>query len=126
MNENRPSHWRKISAIAGGLGAAAGFAAFCRWQNSSLSVTTYRCGSHKLPSSFEDFVLLQVSDLHNKSFGRHQHGLLDRLAAEEPNAILITGDLVDCQDVYKRQLWKLCYNMEKALLHLLYGKNTLV
>ena len=96
MNENRPSHWRKISAIAGGLGAAAGFAAFCRWQNSSLSVTTYRCGSHKLPSSFEDFVLLQVSDLHNKSFGRHQHGLLDRLAAEEPNAILITGDLVDC------------------------------
>ena len=85
MNENRPSHWRKISAIAGGLGAAAGFAAFCRWQNSSLSVTTYRCGSHKLPSSFEDFVLLQVSDLHNKSFGRHQHGLLDRLAAEEPD-----------------------------------------
>ena len=53
MNENRPSHWRKISAIAGGLGAAAGFAAFCRWQNSSLSVTTYRCGSHKLPSSFQ-------------------------------------------------------------------------
>ena len=53
MKENRPSQWRKMTAaVAGGLGAAVGFAAFCRWQNSSLDVTTYRCGSHKLPSSF--------------------------------------------------------------------------
>ena len=96
MKENKSFDWWKGCAIAGGLGAAAGLAAFCRRQNSSLGITTYRCGSHKLPASFGDFVLLQVSDLHNKSFGRHQSILLDRLAEQQPNAILITGDLVDC------------------------------
>ena len=38
---------------------------------------------------------MQISDLHNKSFGREQKKLVRRIKACEPDVIVLTGDLVD-------------------------------
>lgn len=38
---------------------------------------------------------MQVSDLHNKAFGKEQERLLRLIDAEQPDLVVITGDLVD-------------------------------
>lgn len=82
--------------IPAAVGGAAGLAAFCNWQNNGIGVTHYRCGSDKLAPQFNGFSIVQVSDLHNKLFGKGQEKLLDRMRGEAPDCIVITGDLVDC------------------------------
>ena len=84
--------WAAPAAIGGALGLAALWA----WQNNSVTVARYRCGSHKLAPAFDGFVVLQVSDLHNKTFGQGQRRLLTQIAAEQPDCIVVTGDLIDC------------------------------
>ena len=49
------------------------------------------------PESFEGFKIAQISDLHNAEFGNDNQKLIDALAAESPDIIVITGDLVDAR-----------------------------
>ncbi len=65
------------------------------WENNWIQTTRYELASRRLPAAFDGFVLTQVSDLHGKSFGRDSSKLLERVARERPNLVLITGDIVD-------------------------------
>ena len=51
--------------------------------------------SAELPAAFDGLRIVQVSDLHGKEFGKDSVSLLRTVAAQEPNIIAITGDLVD-------------------------------
>ena len=51
--------------------------------------------SAELPAAFEGFRVVQISDLHGKEFGRDSEALLKAVAAQQPDIIAITGDLVD-------------------------------
>ncbi|AOY74985.1 metallophosphoesterase [Clostridium formicaceticum] len=69
-----------------------GFIVFCLWQNNAVVITKHRYEDAKLPRNFEDYVIVQVSDLHNKDY----HGRLSKKIKEiNPNIIVITGDLID-------------------------------
>ena len=70
-------------------------AVFVVWQNNDLTVsrTVYR--SQRVPADFDGFTIVQISDLHNKLFGEGQERLLEAVAQQEPDLIVITGDLVD-------------------------------
>lgn len=74
---------------------AALLLAFCYWQNNGLMVTRLTHTSARLPASFDGYVIAQISDLHNKSFGRAQQKLLRQLQAARPDLIVVTGDLID-------------------------------
>ena len=87
---------KAIWQASAALGTIAGLAALCTWQNNRITVSHYRCGSDKLAAPFEGFTILQVSDLHNKRFGKQQHKLLEAIRQQAPDCIVITGDLVDC------------------------------
>ena len=53
--------------------------------------------SSRLPQSFDGYRLVQISDLHLKSFegrGRALQRVVDKINALEPDAIVMTGDLV--------------------------------
>ncbi|MDO7206166.1 metallophosphoesterase [Paraclostridium bifermentans] len=39
--------------------------------------------------------MVQVSDLHNKTFGKNNEKLLKKIHEEEPDIVVITGDLVE-------------------------------
>ncbi len=69
--------------------------AFLIWQNTTFVVTRKRYHSPKLPKDMDGLRLLQVSDLHNQSFGKGNHRLLQAIRREKPHGILITGDLID-------------------------------
>ncbi|NTW96541.1 MAG: metallophosphoesterase [Erysipelotrichaceae bacterium] len=63
--------------------------------NFTIETTQYTLVNSKLPSSFDGFKIVQISDLHNENFGNKQSTLIDKVISQKPNLILITGDLID-------------------------------
>jgi len=69
---------------------------FCIWQNNSIVVTQINYANKKVPTSFEGFRILHISDLHNKKFGNNHKRIIKEIAKIKPDIIVITGDTIDC------------------------------
>ncbi len=63
--------------------------------NNILTVTTYNIKNDKIPEEFSDFKIVQISDLHNGSFGKNNRRLIDKIKKIEPTIIVVTGDVID-------------------------------
>ena len=86
-----------IAMIAAGTTAAAAAASvpyFLR-QNTDLRASHYVFRSPKVRGALEGFRIVQVSDLHNKEFGKGNCHLLALIEAQQPDLIAITGDIMD-------------------------------
>ncbi|MDQ0233242.1 metallophosphoesterase [Metabacillus malikii] len=68
---------------------------FCHFQNNSIVISEYTIGSDKIPESFDKYKIVQLSDLHSKSFGNDQSKLVKKVSKIEPDSIVFTGDLID-------------------------------
>ncbi|AKL96492.1 phosphoesterase [Clostridium aceticum] len=68
---------------------------FCIWQNNDIITTQIDYSNFKIPSEFNGYTIVQVSDLHNKKFGKNQEPLLKKIQAVSPDIIVVTGDLID-------------------------------
>ncbi len=51
--------------------------------------------SEKIPKSFHGYRVTQITDLHDATFGKNQSRLVEKVRKTKPDAIFITGDLVD-------------------------------
>lgn len=71
------------------------FIIFCLFQNKWLTVDEYVFSSPKIDSAADGFTIVQISDLHNAVFGKDNSRLLDKIRAEQPDIIVITGDIAD-------------------------------
>lgn len=71
------------------------FAAETLWSNLTVGVTHYTVLSERLPSSFNGFKIVQLSDVHNAVFGQDNAQIVNILRNEQPDIIVFTGDLVD-------------------------------
>lgn len=81
------------AAAAAGLAGAAGAAYVC-WEKNALAVER-----HSIRLGLANRIrIVQLSDLHGKTFGKHNRRLIDRVRALNPDLILMTGDTVsgDC------------------------------
>ena len=56
-----------------------------------LKISSYEIESSKLPSSFDGYKILQLSDLHNRKFNKR---LFEKIDKENPDIIVMTGDMV--------------------------------
>lgn len=72
-----------------------GLAAFMWWSHNSLQVDTYTLRSTHLPAAFDDYRIVQLSDLHGRKFGRDNSRLLEAVRAQQPDMIALTGDILD-------------------------------
>lgn len=63
--------------------------------NSRLRVSNFTVSSEKLSAIFDGFRIVQISDLHSKLFGKNSHRLLTAVAAQHPDLIVLTGDMVN-------------------------------
>ncbi len=70
-------------------------AAFFYWQNFSVQTETVTVKCDALPSRFDGLHIVQISDLHGRSFGENNEKLLSDVKEAEPDMICITGDLFD-------------------------------
>lgn len=72
-----------------------GILEFLILSSTKLAVTQYTYSSERVPASFDGYKIVQLSDIHCKSFGKDNQKLIDEINALEPDLILITGDSVD-------------------------------
>lgn len=66
------------------------------WVNNNwIQTTEFTIESDKLPEAFDGKKIVQISDLHNANFGEGQSSLIEKVEAAKPDAIFLTGDLID-------------------------------
>ncbi|WP_322395074.1 metallophosphoesterase, partial [Clostridium perfringens] len=68
---------------------------FVVWQNNSIAISNFNYSSYDVPSKFNDFKIVHISDLHNKVFGKEQSEILEEIEKLSPDIIIVTGDLID-------------------------------
>lgn len=86
---------KRMKRLLVGLLIFCGIAVFCYFENNAITVSEYEIASEKIPESFDGFVVVQLSDLHNKLFGKDQKRLMKHVKEQNPDMIVITGDLID-------------------------------
>ena len=69
--------------------------AFAYVQNNWLEVSHYAYKSAEVPQEFVGFRVVQISDLHNATFGKENEKLLVKIQELSPDIVVLTGDLVD-------------------------------
>ena len=65
---------------------------FYFWQNNYIVTTYYNYENSKIPASFNNYKILQLSDWHNKYFG---YQLIEKIDKADPDIIVLTGDFLD-------------------------------
>lgn len=75
----------------------------------SLTCTLYQISSDKIETPVR---IVQLTDLHNSEFGENNQELIDRVTAQFPDLILITGDLLNADetrtDIATNLIFALC------------------
>ncbi|MEG1310957.1 MAG: metallophosphoesterase [Romboutsia sp.] len=87
-----------ISEILIGGAVITGVYSLYKYEVDSIEKTEYIIENSKIPKEFDDFNIVQISDLHNKSFGKNNAKLLNYIDELRPDIIVITGDLVDSEN----------------------------
>lgn len=87
----------KTAAIGAAVGGAAigGAALFYLFENNAIATTELTYCSPRVPEGFDDCRIVQVSDLHNKTFGKGNKKLVRKIRNLQPDMIFLTGDLID-------------------------------
>lgn len=67
------------------------------WDNMRIETVCYDIKDKNIPEAFNGFKIVQASDLHNNLFGENQHRLIEAIKKENPDIIVITGDLIDSE-----------------------------
>ena len=72
--------------------------AFLGWniyQNQFIQINEITIKCETLPEDFAGYKIVQVSDLHNAEFGENNEDLLSLIKEQNPDIIVVTGDIVD-------------------------------
>ena len=68
---------------------------FFYFQNNSIVTTPYNFSTDKVPQNFNGYKIVQLSDLHSKSFENNHSDLVKKVKKVKPDLIVFTGDLID-------------------------------
>lgn len=63
-----------------------------------LTTSEFCIKNKKIPSKFDGYKILHLSDLHSKSFGNKNEKLIEKISEINPDIIVMTGDMVNCND----------------------------
>lgn len=66
-----------------------------QWQCWGLQTCRALAQLPGLPQGFDGFTIVHLSDLHGHEYGAGSRELLERVRAERPDLIVVTGDLID-------------------------------
>ena len=75
-----------------------GLVLFFNYQNNSITINEIEFKNDNIPDSFKGYKILQISDLHNKEFGKEQETILSKINKINPDIIVVTGDLIDSKN----------------------------
>jgi predicted MPP superfamily phosphohydrolase len=91
------------------------------FENRNFSETFYSVSSLKVNNNIR---IIQISDLHNCTYGDKNEKLIDRVGKLNPDIILLTGDCVDSNENSEENIVSLCASfVEIAPTYYIYGNN---
>lgn len=64
------------------------------FENRRLVVTKYQIKDDLVPIPFHGFRIVQLSDMHNATFGAKNRDLITKVKELKPDVILVTGDMI--------------------------------
>lgn len=64
-------------------------------QNNHIVKSCHIINHNSIPGSFSGFTIIQLSDIHSKTFGRDNKRILKMIYEVNPDLIVITGDLIE-------------------------------
>ena len=67
---------------------------FVYYQDNHLVVSEYTYTNNDIPTEFDGYRIVQLSDLHDKQFGQNQEALVSYIHDINPDTIFLTGDFV--------------------------------
>ncbi len=63
--------------------------------NTRIVTEEFPVSGSKIPEAFNGYRIVQLSDLHGKSFGKNNERLVSAVKSAKPDIIVITGDLIE-------------------------------
>ena len=60
-----------------------------------IFVSKYKIYDKKIPSAFNGYKILQISDFHSKEFRQGNEYLIKKIDQEKPDIIVMTGDMIN-------------------------------
>ena len=92
--------------------------------NKVISISRYTINSDKIPNAFDNFKILQLSDLHSKEFGNKNEELIKKIDQENPDVIFMSGDMVNSYDKNFEVFFQLVDNLsEKYSIYYILGNH---
>lgn len=85
--------WPRRLGVLLAVLAVAGL--WLNWQQWGLQVTESRVALPGLPAGFEGLRIVHLSDLHGHEYGEDSRALLEKVAEQRPDLIVMTGDMID-------------------------------
>lgn len=64
-------------------------------ENTTLEVSNYTISNKRIPLEFNGYKIIHISDYHNEKSQRLNNSLVETIASQNPDIIVITGDVVD-------------------------------
>ena len=83
--------------------AGLGLLLYGWWDTNRFDVRRTEIELNRLPKAFDGFTILQVSDLHNRAYGKDGMDLIRTMEGLSFDCIAITGDLLDRHRPQKRE-----------------------
>lgn len=71
------------------------FWAFIKYSVDTIELKNYTIENEKIPKSFDGYNIVQIGDLHSKSFGKDNSKLFKIIESINPDIVVFTGDLVN-------------------------------
>lgn len=91
--------------------ASLGIIGYFIYENNYLSVSKVEIHSPKTPKEFKNFKILQLTDLHGKTFGDNNERLIKKIKKINPDIIVATGDMLSVTRDKKESFFNLCKNI---------------
>ena len=86
---------RRLAVLSVLLPILLGFVIWVIHSNTVPTLTEVTIPAEGLPSGFDGFRIVQISDLHDAEFGKDHAKTLNLIREAKPDVILLTGDLID-------------------------------
>ncbi len=110
-----------ISLIFVGIAASIAVVGLNYVKNRDFKETFYCVSSLKVNNNIR---VIQISDLHNCTYGADNAKMVDRVKKLKPDLILYTGDCIDAETGTEKNVLQLCADLaEVAPSYFIYGNN---
>jgi predicted MPP superfamily phosphohydrolase len=93
------------------------------YDNNRFKVVEQIVKISSLPQSFNNFRILQITDLHEKSFGENQKDMIKAINKLDYDIIVVTGDIVNKETVNMKPFEELIKGISKNHLVFFVGGN---